>query len=258
MLCLQVFAVYMLLKHAAEYEPLAGQGKGAKTADAQDAAALLDGFHSLLGALKEDELMQMGLPALRLAPQFVWPHSVSLCVSVCFCLCLCVSVCLFLSVFVCLSVCWCLSVCLFLSLFVCLCLCVSVGLSVSVCLSVYRMCVCVCVCVCVRTIHSMFAASYYTAFKNWKGNTLREHCSILLCGCCCVSWTSRHSSLVPTSHALAQQHINPHAPNHHLLSRRMCMQLSICFTLQHSTYLWLVLHAVSCDVLTAVAYDALG
>ena len=154
------------------------------------------------------------------------------------------------------SVCVLVSVCLSVSVSVCVslsvCLCRSVGVCLSVCVP------CVCVCVCVRTIHSMFAASYYTAFKNWKGNTLREHCSILLCGCCCVSWTSRHSSLVPTSHALAQQHINPHAPNHHLLSRRMCMQLSICFTLQHSTYLWLVLHAVSCDVLTAVAYDALG
>ncbi|KAL0045003.1 hypothetical protein WJX82_004834 [Trebouxia sp. C0006] len=78
----QVFAVYMLLKHAAEYEPLAGQGKGAKTADAQDAAALLDGFHSLLGALKVDELMQMGLPALRahwlLAMQLEWQASMLL------------------------------------------------------------------------------------------------------------------------------------------------------------------------------------
>ena len=184
MLCLQVFAVYMLLKHAAEYEPLAGQGKGAKTADAQDAAALLDGFHSLLGALKEDELMQMGLPALRLAPQFVWPHSVSLCVSVCFCLCLCVSVCLFLSVFMCLSVCWCLSVCLFLSLFVCLCLCVSVGLSVSVCLSVYRMCVCVCVCVCVCALYTVcLLQATILHLKTGKAT----HCVSTAASCCVVA-----------------------------------------------------------------------
>lgn len=79
MLHLQVFAVYMLLKHAAEYEAL--PGRGAKTAAdktqltpaPKDAAAMLDCFRSLLGALTEDELMQMGLPALRLAPQFVWP-----------------------------------------------------------------------------------------------------------------------------------------------------------------------------------------
>ena len=147
MLHLQVFAVYMLLKHAAEYEPVPGRGattaadKTKLTRAAEDAAALLNRFHSLLGALTKDELMQMGLPALRLAPQIVWPYSysVSLCVCVCVCLsvCLCVSVCLS----VCLSVsqsvsqsdrqthhvCVCICLCGYLRLFVCLCLCVSVS-----------------------------------------------------------------------------------------------------------------------------------
>ena len=95
MLYLQVFAVYMLLKHAAEYEPIPIPGTGAKTAAdktqltraAKDAAALLDGFHSLLGALTEVELMQMGLPALRL---IMWPCACYVCVSVCLSVCLCV------------------------------------------------------------------------------------------------------------------------------------------------------------------------
>ena len=147
MLYLQVFAVYMLLKHAAEYEPI--PGSGAKTAAdktqltpaAKHAAALLDGFHSLLGALTEVELMQMGLPALRLV---MWPYSCYVCVSLCVCLCVC---------------------------------------------------------------------AHYTLPRHILG----EHCGILLCGCCCVFWTSRNSSLVPTGHALSREHINLHAPNKRLL-----------------------------------------
>ncbi|DBB05775.1 TPA: hypothetical protein ACH3X1_012371 [Trebouxia sp. C0004] len=79
----QVFIVYMLLKHAAEYEVLPGRrdktaaDKTQLTSAAQDAAALLDCFHSLLRALTEDELMQMGLPALRLAAYLMWPQSYS-------------------------------------------------------------------------------------------------------------------------------------------------------------------------------------
>ena len=199
----------MLLKHAAEYEPIAGQGRGAKTADAKDAAALLDCFHSLLGALKEDELMQMGLPALRLAPHFVWPRSVSLCLSVCLsvqlCVCVCipvsVCVCVIMCMSVCVSVCVPVSVCVYvfvcrsvfpflcvsvsLCLSVCVCMCeilcmsvcvtVCVRVSVSVCLSV-RVCLCVWVCVCPLYTACLLAV-YYTVVlhtQNWKGNTLCE------------------------------------------------------------------------------------
>jgi len=67
------------------------------------------------------------------------------------------------------------------------CLCVSVCLSVSVCVSV---CLSVSVCVCVSTIHSVFAGNGYTQTKLERQHSC-EHCGILLCGCCCVTWTSR-------------------------------------------------------------------
>ena len=219
MLYLQAFAVYMLLKHAAEYEPL--PGRGAKTAAdktqltraAEDAAALLDCFHSLLVALTEDELMQMGLPALRLAPSLsghTHTLSVDVCVSVS------ASDCVSLSVWLCVSVC----------------------LSVSLCV-----CPLYTACLLAMDIHK----------RNWKCNTLCEYCGILLCGCCCVSWSSRNISLVPTSHALTQQHINLHAPNHHLLSQRMCVQPFVCLPSKHSSRFLLVLLELSHGVHTAVA-----
>jgi len=146
------------------------------------------------------------------------------------------------------SVCLCVYVCDFV--YVCLCICVCVRVSVSVCLSVC-LCVFVSVCGCVCPLYTAcLLAIYHTIVlhtQNWKGNTLCESCSILLCDCCCVSWTSRHSSLVPTSHALAQQLINLHAARSKPSSVATAHVPAVClFACATRSMLFASMHAVSC------------